>query len=170
MRQSCKSLILYSSCRHVCSCLFSEMVSELRPEWLATRPWLAFQAKAMVKKYGGNLCANLVPIHVFDHFWLLLTNFDRFNCFWPTWPIFTFFFKTFFDRIWQLLPIFDCFWPILTVLTVFDCCWPFLTVFDRFYHSGPFLTNFLWQFSTFSHRIYRFLKTLLTVFDRIWSF
>ena len=25
------------------------MVSELRPEWMATRPWLAFWAKAMVK-------------------------------------------------------------------------------------------------------------------------
>ena len=36
-------------CRHVCSRLFSEMVSDLRPEWVATRPWLAFQAKAMVK-------------------------------------------------------------------------------------------------------------------------
>ena len=25
------------------------MISDSRPEWVATRPWLAFQAKAMVK-------------------------------------------------------------------------------------------------------------------------
>ena len=51
MRKSWDSLLLYSSCRlcrHVCSCLFEK--GELPSNRVATRPWLAFQAKAMVKR------------------------------------------------------------------------------------------------------------------------
>ena len=53
MRQTWGSLLLYSSCRlcrHVCSCLFvGQSVSQLRPKWMATRSWSAFQPKAMLK-------------------------------------------------------------------------------------------------------------------------
>ena len=57
MRKSWESLVLCYSCGHGCSCLFNEIwVNESLSNRVATRPWLAFQAKAMVKRWRIFIC------------------------------------------------------------------------------------------------------------------
>ena len=50
------------------TCLFSsvQLDDQLRPEWVATRPWLAFQAKAMVKTTSKLLDLEWAPPPLFS--------------------------------------------------------------------------------------------------------